>query len=256
MMLVIIFEQIFLLVPIIKTILLCGRQTFALRGHDDSTKTIEAQLTSNPGNFKALLQFRVDAGDKDLELHMKTASKNATFCYATIINEITDVICTFMCKHIVEHVKKCRFYSVIADEVTDAANTEQLSLVIRYFNPESKTAVERLLDFTAYHLGVTGHAIAETILDLLHKNHLDPKLLRGQGYDGASNMAGKVKGAAAIITYKHPLALYFHCASHQLNLAVMKSAQLISDKNLMGTCKKLHDFFMYILSASKNKRMR
>ena len=63
--------------------------------------------------------------------------------------------------------------------------------------------------FTACHLGVTGHAIAETILDLLQKNHLDPKLLRGQGYDGASNMAGKVKGAAAIITSKHPVAFFF-----------------------------------------------
>ena len=121
--------------------------------------------------------------------------------------------------------------------MTDAANREQLSLVIRYFDPESKTAAERLLNLTACHLGVTGFGIAETILDLLQKNHLDPKLLRGQEYDGASNLAGKVKGAAAIITSKHSLALYFHCASHQLNLAVMKSAELISAKNLMGTCK-------------------
>ena len=43
------------LVSIVKTVLLCGRQTFALKGHDDSTKTTEAQPTSNPGNFKALL---------------------------------------------------------------------------------------------------------------------------------------------------------------------------------------------------------
>ena len=243
------------MISIVKTNLLCGRQTFALRGHDDSTKTIEAQPTSNPGNFKALLQFRVDAGDKDLELHMRTAPNNATYCSATIQNEIIDVIYTLIHKHIVERVKKRRFYSVIADEVTDAVNREQLSLVIRYFDPESKTAAERLLDFTTCHLGVTGHAIAETILDLLQKNHLDPKLLCGQGYDGASNMAGKVKGAVAITTSKHSLALYFHCASHQLNLAVMKSAEFISVKNLMGTCKKLHDFFMYIPNAGKNSRM-
>ena len=153
-------------------------------------------------------------------------------------------------------MKKSRFYSVIADEVADSANREQLSLVIRYFDPKSKTAAKRLLDFTACQLSVTGHAIAETILHLLQKSHLHPKLLRGQGYDSASNLAGKVKGAAAVITFKHPLALYFHCASHQLNLAVMKSAELISVKNLMGTCKKLHDFFSYILNASKNWRIR
>ena len=95
------------LVPIVETFLFGQRQTFSLRGHDDSTKTIEAQSTSNPGNFKALLQFRVDAGDKDLELHMKTASKNATYCSVTIQNEIIDMICTLICKHIVECVKKC-----------------------------------------------------------------------------------------------------------------------------------------------------
>ena len=189
--------------------MLCGRQTFALRRHYDSTKTIEAQPTSNHGNFQS---------------------------------KIIDVICTHIRKHIVERGKKCRFCDVIADEVTDAANREQLSLVIRYFNPESKTGAERLLDFTECHLGVTGHAIAETILNLLQKNHLDPELLRGQGYDSASNMAEKVKGAAAIITYKHPLALYFHCASQQLDLTVIKLEELISVKNLMGICKKLHDF--------------
>ena len=163
------------------------------QGHDDSTKTIEAQPTSNLGNFKALLQFRVDAGDKDLEFHMKTAPKNTTCCSATIQNEIIDVISTLIREHIVERVKKCRCYSVIADEVTNSVNTEQLSLVICYFDPESKTVAERLLDFTSCQLGVTGHAIAATILDLFQKNHLDPKLLRGQGYDGNSNMARKSK---------------------------------------------------------------
>ena len=40
------------LVPIAKTILLCGRKIFALREHDDNTKTIEAQPTSNLGNLR------------------------------------------------------------------------------------------------------------------------------------------------------------------------------------------------------------
>lgn len=45
---------------------------------------------------------------------------------------------------------------------------------------------------------------------------------RGQAYDGAGNMSGCVKGAAAVITAKHPLALYLHCASHCLNKAESK----------------------------------
>ena len=103
---------------------------------------------------------------------MKTAPKNTTYCSTTIQNEFIDVICTLIGKHIVDRVKKCRFCSVIADKVTDSANREQLSLVIRYFDPESKKVADRLLDFTACQLGVTNHAIAETILDLLQKKNI------------------------------------------------------------------------------------
>lgn len=38
----------------------------------------------------------------------------------------------------------------------------------------------------------------------------------GQGYDGASNMAGQFKGVQAIIRNKYPNALYVHCLAHFL----------------------------------------
>ncbi len=56
-------------------------------------------------------------------------------------------------------------------------------------------------------------------------------------------MAGKTRGAGAIITAQYPLALYVYCASHQLNLAVVKSAEVTSIRNMMKTSKKLHDLF-------------
>ena len=56
------------LYPIIKTILFCGQQNIALRGHRESSSSL------NPGNFRALLKFRVDSGDEIL----KKASRNIT----------------------------------------------------------------------------------------------------------------------------------------------------------------------------------
>ena len=48
-------------------------------------------------------------------------------------------------------------------------------------------------------------------------------------------MAGSVNGAAALFTADYPLALYLHCASHCLNLAVVKSLQLTTQqKNNMS----------------------
>ena len=75
------------------------------------------------------------------------------------------------------------------------------------------------------------------------RHGLDLEKLRGQAYDGAGNMAGSVNGTAALISAKYPLALYMHCASHCLNLAVMKSLQVTSDRNMMNAIDKVYVFF-------------
>ena len=53
------------LISIIKTVEFCGRQNIALRGHRDNATSVEKDIlgTANHGNFLALLNFRVDAGD-------------------------------------------------------------------------------------------------------------------------------------------------------------------------------------------------
>ena len=62
--------------------------------------------------------------------------------------------------------------------------------------------------------GVTGESITVAIEKELGSCHLDRSLLRGQAYDGASNMAGKYRGCAAIIEGKYPRALNSLCCSH------------------------------------------
>lgn len=65
-----------------KAIVLCGRQAMALRGHRDggpliADGTLSDNLT-NEGIFRALLRFRLDAGDHILATHLESASRNAT----------------------------------------------------------------------------------------------------------------------------------------------------------------------------------
>ena len=45
----------------------------------------------------------------------------------------------------------------------------------------------------------------------------------GQGYDGASTMAGVRGGAAATVLQQAPHAYYFHCTMHCLNLSASKA---------------------------------
>ena len=56
-------------------------------------------------------------------------------------------------------VKKAKYYSVIADEVTDVANKEQLSLCLRYVHNEHVKEV--FIDFVEVER-ITGQVLADT----------------------------------------------------------------------------------------------
>ena len=56
------------------TIIFCGKQAISLRGHRDDWSTLEnSDDAYQAGNFHALLQFRIDAGDEVLKEHFETA---------------------------------------------------------------------------------------------------------------------------------------------------------------------------------------
>ena len=68
------------LVLIVKTILRCSRLGISLRGHrDDGKLDQEAALSSQEGNFRAMLAFRVDSGDLSLKHQLETGNRNATY---------------------------------------------------------------------------------------------------------------------------------------------------------------------------------
>ncbi|XP_065883923.1 52 kDa repressor of the inhibitor of the protein kinase-like [Dysidea avara] len=139
-------------------------------------------------------------------------------------------------------VKQARFFSIIADEATDASNTEQLSISVRFVDKDGALC-EQFLCFHACETGLTGEAIAQNILSKLNDWELEPEFLRGQAYDGAGAMAGQSKRAAVCIVSKFPKAIYTHCASHRLNLCVMKCCDIREVSNMMQTADAIARFF-------------
>ena len=61
--------------------------------------------------------------------------------------------------------------------------------------------------------------------------------MRGQGYDGASNMNRKYRGIQARVKELYPLAMYTHCCKHVLNLVISTSSQLPVIRNAMATIR-------------------
>ncbi|KAJ0809759.1 putative ribonuclease H-like superfamily [Helianthus annuus] len=58
------------------------------------------------------------------------------------------------------------------------------------------------------------------IMIILQLQFQQPEV-RGQGYDGASNMQGEFNGLKALILKDNPSAHYIHCFAHQLQLVIV-----------------------------------
>ena len=111
-----------------------------------------------------------------------------------------------------QEIKAAIFFTVCADEGTDVANIEQLPLIIRFVD-QSDTIREEFLEFVLCETSSSGQAIADKIKFTLEKLTLDLNDLQGQGYDGAGNMSGKYRVAAAIIKHdilRHYTSIVYH----------------------------------------------
>ena len=227
---------------IIKTVIFCGKQNIPLRGHRDDSIHLQV-ADNNPGNFQKLLEFRIDAGDTALSDHFQTAHKRATYRSKTTQNELVDICGQFIQNTLLSEIREAKFYSIAADEVTDQANHEQLSLTLRFVDAQDNIRTE-FMGFL-YCESTSGEFIANRIMDKLDEWGIPLENCRGQTYDGAGNMSGAQRGTAARISGRNNKAIYTHCSSHKLNLAVVKALTVPGVRNMMDTADKIVRFYAF-----------
>ena len=238
-----------ILTSVLKCLQFCGRQGIALRSHRDN----DTNCSLNKGNFKELLKFRVDSGDKILEEHLNTCAKNATYTSKTAQNDLLLCIKEYFRSVIVRAVNEQAigpYYGFQCDEVTDISNWEQLGIVIRYVK-ENKP-VEHLLEFVSCE-EITGKDLCDKLIKSQQSCGLDIRFCRSMTMDGAGNMAGKQAGCAARFTEQSPKAVYHYCSSHDLNLALCKSCSVREIHAMLDTITQLGIFFKY--SPKRSRRL-
>ena len=141
-------------------------------------------------------------------------------------------------------IKKVQFFSNLADEASDCTVKCQLALIVRYIN-EANEVKEDFLRMIECKKGLTGEALAETLLEGISDLDVDIMKVRGQGYDGAGAMTGHTRGVAARIMKINSKALLTHCGSHRLSLCVCSACLIQSVQNLMDHIKEVCIFFKY-----------
>ncbi|KAJ4808671.1 General transcription factor 2-related zinc finger protein [Rhynchospora pubera] len=98
-----------------------------------------------------------------------------------------------------------------------------MAVVLRYVNKRG-IVLERFIGIV--HVRDTcASSLKEAITSLLGEHNLSLSRIRGQGYDGASNMNGPFNGLKSLILRENPTAYYIHCFAHQLQLALVYVAR-------------------------------
>ncbi|GKU91669.1 hypothetical protein SLEP1_g5506 [Rubroshorea leprosula] len=132
----------------------------------------------------------------------------------------------------------------------DESKRKQMSIVVRFVDKDGFVK-ERLLDVV--HVRETNAlTLKQEICSVLSHHNLSIQNVRGQGYDGASNMRGEWNGLQALILQECPYAYYVHCLAHQLQLALIAVAReapnvhaffqnLTSIINIASSSCKRHD---------------
>ena len=89
-------------------------------------------------------------------------------------------------------------------------------------------------------------------LHWLHVNDISSADMRGQCYDGATNMSGARSGVKSIIQKAAPKAMYYHCAAHRLNLSVVSACSIHAFKNAESYLGEMARFFNF---SEKGQRL-
>jgi hypothetical protein len=152
-------------------------------------------------------------------------------------------------KHIREEIGDFKL-SILADETCDVVKSEKMALVLRFVDKDG-ILQERFFDLI--HVENTRSLTLKDELCFVLSNHgFNIQNLRGQGYDGASNMRGELNGLQDLFLQECPYAYYVHCYAYHLQLALVDASKevvpisqffqkLIFIVNTVDSSSKCHD---------------
>ena len=160
-------------------------QGCAFRGNNVSISS------ENCGNFIELLKFIGDLyNDIGLAI-MKNAPGNATYTSPLIQKQALHLLANNVRNQICKEIGNAKFCSLV-DEAQDSSTEEQMGIIIRFVD-DSGLVQECFFSI----LGVQNtneSTLKKVTIDALTYFDLNVCNLRGQGYDGASNMRGAWNG--------------------------------------------------------------
>ena len=193
----------------LSTLRMLLKQGLAIRGHHDKD-----------GNLVQLLQLRAEDDPQ-----LKKWIHDNDYLSPEIVNECITIMGNQLLRHLLDEIRtNSNMFAILAAETRDVSNCEQLCICIRW--------VDQHFDIHEDFIGLVqldrtdADSICQAIKDVLTRCILPLSQCRGQGYDGASNMMGHLRGVATQLRKEEPTAIHVHCLAHCLNLCLQDAAKI------------------------------
>ncbi|KAL9665259.1 hypothetical protein QQ045_020674 [Rhodiola kirilowii] len=192
-------------------------QGLPMRGHDETSTSL------NRGIFLELLTWYGLRNKEIGSVVLKNAPGNNQMIAPAVQKDMVHACAVETTRAILADLSDGLF-SILVDESRDCSLKEQMAVLIRYVN-KNEEVVERILGLV--HVRETSAiCLKEGIDSFFAKYGLSLSRVRGQGYDGASNMRSEFNGLKALILKENPSAWYVHCFAHQLQLVIVAVCKL------------------------------
>ncbi|XP_028071505.1 zinc finger MYM-type protein 1-like [Camellia sinensis] len=115
------------------------------------------------------------------------------------------------------------YFCILVDESQNESKKEQMALILRYVKNDGLLG-EWFFDIMGVE-NTSALTLKKEISNILSRFNLPIQNMRGQGYDGASNMRGKWNGLQALFLKDCLYAYYVDCFAHCLQLALIAATK-------------------------------
>ena len=142
------------------------------------THFLTKEHVAHSTKFEKLVDVVVRCGSQQLKQYLETAPRNATYTSRVAVVEFIESLGTRVEESILKRLQKAVMYSLMADECTDIANVEELSVFCRW--EEGGVPVECFLDFIPLKKA-DAETIYSTLIECLKKKNLQVGRIVGLG---------------------------------------------------------------------------
>ncbi|XP_070987864.1 52 kDa repressor of the inhibitor of the protein kinase-like isoform X2 [Oncorhynchus clarkii lewisi] len=198
-------------------------------------------VARDPSNFQALLEYRINAGDKALRRRFEATAVNVEYLSASQQSQLLEVCEGTVREEVLMEVRESRFFSLVTGDLVEFAGERHLPLFLRFVD-QSNALREKFLDFLPFE-GDEASLVEKLETQVTDGWGLRMEDCRGQAHVATGTFATKMKAVAVGLMGKYPMAMHTPCSTCALNIHLANSLPFPSVQVVMATLRKIDVFF-------------